>query len=238
MRAPFIAALGLFALAAHADDARDRLFLDLVRQRHIPPLDKSTWAAHVGQDAIWIGRGLRVARRAEVEGVQVDTGKSVEIQDFEAHDYGNAAVLTYVVVERHPQAGSEATAVRLRKMDTYLLRDKRWELVANAEVLGKPDRKAVTLDAAALDRYVGDYELVLAGKQIRTKVWREGRRLFAQTEGQQKSELLPLGADAFFDATEPQEGGPENVFITGADGRVTEWVYRDAGVEFRQRRLP
>jgi hypothetical protein len=213
------------------------MFLQLVKERHIPPVDKAAWAAHVGNDALWVGRGLRVARRAEVEGVQIDTGKKVEIRDFEAHDYGDTAVLTYVVVEHHPQTGGERV-VRLRKLDTYVFRDKRWQLVSNAEVLGQPDRKSVTLSAATLDRYVGNYELVLEGKPIRTRVWREGTRLFAQTDSQEKGELLPLSDTVFFDATEPQEGGPENVFVVAADGKVSEWIYRDAGVEFHQRPLP
>jgi hypothetical protein len=225
------------AMEAHADATRDAMFLQLVRERHIPPVDKANWAAHVGQDAIWVGRGLRVARRVEVESVQVDTGKTVEIKEFEAHDYGDTAVLSYVVVEHHPQTGGERV-IRLRKLDTYVLRDKRWQLVSNAEVLGQPDRKPVTLPPATLDRYVGNYELVLEGKPIRTKVWRDGTRLFAQTDGQEKGELLPLSETLFFDATEPQEGGPENVFVVGADGKVAEWIYRDAGVEFHQRRLP
>jgi hypothetical protein len=233
-----VAALALaLGVAAQADPARDAMFLALVKERHIPPVDKAAWAAHVGSDALWVGRGLRVARRAEVEGVQVDTGKKVEIREFEAHDYGDTAVLTYVVVEHHPQTGGERV-IRLRKLDTYVLRDKRWQLVSNAEVLGQPDRKPVTLSPATLDRYVGNYELVFEGKPIRTRVWREGVRLFAQTEGQEKGELLPLSETVFFDATEPQEGGPENVFVVAADGKVSEWIYRDAGVEFHQRRLP
>lgn len=231
-----ITAISGGAVVAHADTGRDALFMRLVQERHVPPVDVQAWAAHVASDAIWIGRGLRVARRAEVEGQQIDTGKTVEIREFEAHDYGDTAVLTYVIVEHHPQAGAERV-VRLRKMDTYVLRDNRWQLVANAEVLGQPDRKAVALAPAILDRYVGTYELVHQGKPVRTRVWREGTRLYAQTDGQDPGELVPLSETVFFDATEPQEGGPENVFVVGADGRVTEWIYRDAGVEFRQRRL-
>lgn len=225
------------AAIAHADAARDTMFLQLVKERHIPPVDKAAWAAHVGDDALWVGRGLRVARRAEVESVQVDTGKSVEIRDFEAHDYGDTAVLTYVVVENHTQDAGERV-VRLRKLDTYVLRNQRWQLVSNAEVLGQPDRKAKTLSPGALDRYVGNYVIVMEGKPLRTKVWREGSHLFAQTDGQQKGELMPWRENVFFDAAEPQEGGPENEFVVGKDGKVTEWIYRDAGVEFRQRREP
>jgi hypothetical protein len=216
---------------------RDAMFLDLVEERTLPPVDKTTWARHVGKDAIWVGGGLRVVRRDEVEGLQIDTGKRVEILDFEAHDYGTAAVLSYIVVEHHPQNGG-TTMVRLRKLDTYVQREGQWQLVANAEVVGKPDRKAVSIDAGALDRLAGTYETMLDGKAIRTKIWREGTRLFAQTDGQAKGELLPLGPTVFFDATEPEEGGPENLFVLGPDGRAEKWIWRSAGVEFPARRVP
>lgn len=217
---------------------RDAMFLDLVKERTLPPLDKTTWSRHIGEDAIWVGGGLRVVRREEVEGMQIDTGKRVEIQDFEAHDYGDAAVLSYVVVEHHSKSGGATTTIRLRKLDTYVQRDGRWQLVANAEIVGKPDRQPVAVDATTLDRVVGTYETMLDGKPVRTRIWREGSRLFAQTDGQQKGELLPLSPTLFFDATEPQEGGPENVFVLGPDGRAEKWIWRNAGVEFPARRLP
>lgn len=216
---------------------RDAMFLDLVKERTIPPFDKSTWGRHVGKDAIWVGGGLNVHRRDEVEGMQIATGKSVEIQDFEAHDYGHAAVLSYVVVEHHPQDG-KTTTIRIRKLDTYVQREGRWQLVSNAEVVGKPDRQAVSVDAVALERLVGHYETMLDDKPVRTRIWREGNRLFAQTEGQDKGELLPLSATLFFDAAEPQEGGPENLFVLGTDGRAEKWIWRSAGVDFPARRLP
>lgn len=229
--AAFAALSVMCAIAAQAGP-RDALFLDLVKERNAA----ATWSKHIGDDCVWVGNGLNVATRAQVSGMQIDTGKRVEITDFVAHDYGNAAVLTYIVVERHPQAAGETT-VRLRKMDTYLMRDGRWQLVANAEVVGKPDRKAVSVDAAALDRLTGTYETMLDGKPIQTKIFRKDTRLFAQTQGQEPGELVPLSPTLFFDAAEPQEGGPENVFVIGADGRATTWTWRSAGVEFPARRV-
>lgn len=232
--------LGTFALGAaagEAADARRAMFLDLVKERHVPDRAARAWSDHVGTQAVWVGRGLRVATRAEVQGQQIATGKRVDIQDFTAHDYGDAAVLTYLVVEHQPQNGGEVTT-RLRKMDTYLRRDGRWQLVANAEVVGRPDRKAVVLDAAALDRLAGSYETEFDGQVLRTRIWRDGSRLFARTDGQEAGELLPLSATLFFDASEPQEGGPENEFLIDADGRVREWLYRDGAVVIRSRRVP
>ena len=228
-----LAALSVGWSASAGAGPRDALFLDLVKERNAA----ATWAKHIGDDCVWVGNGLNVATRAQVSGMQIDTGKRVEITDFTAHDYGNAAVLTYISVEHHPQATGETT-VRLRKMDTYLQRDGRWQLVANAEVVGKPDRKAVSVDATVLDRLTGTYETLLDGKPVLTKIFRKDARLFAQTQGQEPGELIPLSPTLFFDAAEPQEGGPENVFVLGADGRATTWIWRSAGVEFPAKRLP
>lgn len=86
MRTPWVAfalTLLMTAFGARADATRDGLFLQLVKDRHIPSVDKANRAAHVGPDALWVGCGLRVARRAEVEGAQIDTGQTVGIEEFE-----------------------------------------------------------------------------------------------------------------------------------------------------------
>lgn len=222
--------------ALAAGTARDATFLALVKQRHLPPVDPRSWGEHVGADCVWVGRGLRVATRAEVQGMQIDTGKSVEIQDFVSRDYGDVAVLTYVVVERQPQNGAVLTTY-LRKMDTYLSKEGRWQLIANAEVVGKPDRKAVSLDPAVFDRYAGTYEATFNGKPLRTRFWRDGRRFMGQTEGQEAGELFPLSATTFFEAAQPEEGGPIDEFLVDEAGRVTGWVYRDGDFEVRARRV-
>ena len=232
-----IAAL-LTICAMHAwAGSRDALFLDLVKERHIPPVTRAAWSRHVADDCVWIGRGLGVATRAEVSGMQIDTGKAVEIREFAAHDYGDVAVLTYLVIERQPQGGGELTT-RLRKMDTYAQVEGRWQLVANAEVVGRPDRVAIGFDPARFDLYAGNYEATLGGKPVRTRVWRAGTRLLAQTEGQEPGELKPLSPTLFFDAATPEEGGPENIFVLDAGGRAVEWIYKDGAFEVRARRVP
>src|SRR5690349_18274671 len=96
----------LVACSVHAIGAearREELFLALVKERHVPPMEPQTWSRHVGSDCVWVGRGLRVVGRAEVQGLQMDTGKRIEITDFVAHDYGDTAVLTYIITEHQPQ---------------------------------------------------------------------------------------------------------------------------------------
>ena len=92
------------------------------------------------------------------------------------------------------------------------------------------------LESAVLDRYVGAYEARFNGQPVRTRIWREGDHLYAQTDGQEKSELLPLNNTEFFDAGEPEEGGA--VYVFKANGAATmEWIYRDGAVEVRSKRM-
>lgn len=65
-----------------------------------------------------------------------------------------------------------------------------------ARALGQPleDRPVLTLDAKALDEYVGVYRF--SDKVTRT-ITREGDRLFAQRSRGDKLEILPLGRDRF-----------------------------------------
>ena len=235
--AALVCAAALTVTPAYSSAARDAMFLDLVKERHLPPLSVERWGRHIGADCIWVGKGLGVATRADVSGQQIDTGKRVEIKDFTARDYGNVAVLTYLVVEHQPQAGREITT-RLRKMDTYASRDGEWQLIANAEVVGKPDRVAIAFDPKRFDNYAGTYETMMNGRPIRTRIWREGSKLMAQTEGQAAGEMLPLSPTLFFDAATPEDGGPENIFVLDASGRATEWTWREGAVEFKARRLP
>ena len=120
-----LTAVMTMSLPAFADASRDAMFLALVKERHVGPVTQESWGRHIGDDCVWVGRGLRVVGRSEVQGLQIDTGKRVEIQDFVAHDYCDAAVLTYLVLEHQPQSGRHVIT-RLRKMDTYLSRAGRW----------------------------------------------------------------------------------------------------------------
>lgn len=66
-----------------------------------------------------------------------------------------------------------------------------------AKALGKPleDRKAVALDPAGLDEYVGVYRF---DKETARVVTREGDKLFSQRTGGEKSEIFAADRDTFF----------------------------------------
>jgi len=229
------AALAFFAtsVAVSAEPPKQAMFLELLKERLSGYAgDKQAWKRHVAEDCIWVGNGMAVMDRKSVEGMQVDTGAKVEIEDLAVHDYGEVAVLTYITVE-HFQQGDAIRTQRYRKADTYARLQGDWKLIANAEIRGRPDRKVAHVDPAVLDRYAGTYVTMFNGKPVKTRFWRDGARFFAQTEGQEAGEMLPESETLFFDAATAQEGSADNIFVLDADGQAVEWIYRDGGIEYR-----
>jgi uncharacterized protein YneR len=85
-----------------------------------------------------------------------------------------------------------------------------------AKAIGKPeeDRKAVQLDAAVLDEYVGVYRF---DEQTTRAITREGTQLFSQRSGGDKQEILATAKDDFFF----KSGGARIRFRRDAQGKVT-----------------
>ncbi|MEA2601737.1 MAG: hypothetical protein QOF89_2729 [Acidobacteriota bacterium] len=84
------------------------------------------------------------------------------------------------------------------------------------------ERKAVKVDPAIYDAYVGEYEL--APSFILT-ITREGDQLFAQATGQSKAELFPESETRFF----LKVVDAQIELVKGADGKVTGLVLHQGG---------
>lgn len=84
------------------------------------------------------------------------------------------------------------------------------------------ERKAIKIDPAIFDAYVGQYQLTPA---LVVTVSREGDKLMAQPAGQPKLEIFAETETKFFltviDA--------QMEFVKGADGKVTHMVFRQEG---------
>lgn len=121
MKSIIWAALALLStsVAMSAESPKQAMFLELLNQRLSGYSgDKQAWKRHIAEDCIWVGNGMAVMDKKPVEGMQVDTGARVEIEDLAVRDYGEVAVLTYITVE-HIQQGGEIKTQRYRKADTY-----------------------------------------------------------------------------------------------------------------------
>jgi CubicO group peptidase (beta-lactamase class C family) len=91
-------------------------------------------------------------------------------------------------------------------------------------VLGAPskDHKEITVDPNVYDGYIGGYQM----NDFRLTFAREGDRLFAEVSGQ-KFQVFPESVrDYFFRGLEVQV-----TFVAGPNGRATELVLHEAGID-------
>jgi CubicO group peptidase (beta-lactamase class C family) len=84
------------------------------------------------------------------------------------------------------------------------------------------ERKAVKVDPAIYDAYVGEYELA---PSFSLTITREGDQLFGQATGQSKIELFPESETRFF----LKVVDAQIEFVKGGDGKVTGLVLHQGG---------
>jgi CubicO group peptidase (beta-lactamase class C family) len=87
-----------------------------------------------------------------------------------------------------------------------------------------------TVDPAAYDAYVGEYELQPG---FVLTVTRQGDRLLTQATGQQQIEVFPLSATEFF----PKVVDARIVFVRGADGKVDQLILKQGGRDMPAKRI-
>jgi hypothetical protein len=90
--------------------------------------------------------------------------------------------------------------------------------------------KEVAVDPKLFDDYVGGYQL--APGFVLT-VTRENDHLFVQATGQQKLQLFPEGPRDYF--LKPVDA--QITFVTGSDGRATELILHQGGMDQHAKRL-
>ncbi len=96
-----------------------------------------------------------------------------------------------------------------------------------AIVFGAPyelpkERKAISLDAKILERYVGEYRI---GTNIIVSITLEDGKLMGQLAGQSKFVILPESETEFFS----KDVNAQFVFAIGADGKVTGFTLKQGG---------
>jgi CubicO group peptidase (beta-lactamase class C family) len=90
------------------------------------------------------------------------------------------------------------------------------------------DRKEITVDPTLYDGYVGSYQM----NDFRLNVTREGDRLLVEVNGQ-KVQVFPESVrDYFFQDLEVQL-----TFVTGGNGRATELIVHEAGIDTHLNRI-
>ncbi|MBJ7417143.1 MAG: DUF3471 domain-containing protein, partial [Niveispirillum sp.] len=110
--------------------------------------------------------------------------------------------------------------------------DKVDAMVAERMAEQQKPRKAIAMDPATYDKFVGYYEMPFA-KDRPIKVYRDGTRFMANVIGQKPMELLPESPTKFFSKDMPMQGS----FQMDAAGKVTGVVLHQNGHELPAPRM-
>lgn len=99
----------------------------------------------------------------------------------------------------------------------------------------RPQRE-ISFSPTDFDKYVGYYELAFPDGHVFVRAYRQESRYFWQVEnaGQPPTEFFPESPTKFF-AT---EFAAQLSFVTAPDGRVTELILHEMGVQHMARRVP
>lgn len=114
----------------------------------------------------------------------------------------------------------------------FVQENGEWKYASEHQSIVPRDPKSITLDAATLDKYVGEYEFA---KNFFISVVREGNSLIAKTtDPTTRNELIPETASTFF--IKGQSG--RHSFEMNKQGKVTFFVFHSpTGEESRFRKV-
>lgn len=190
--------------------------------------DRAVWDRHLAEDGVFTDeRGTRRTKAELLEALQpLPAGYAgrLEPRDVEVRDFGTVAVLTFRAEESLTLHG-QTVADTYFETDTYLLRDRRWQMVASQVQAEVGDPQVAQVPRAALDRYAGVYRLA-AG--VRATLRRDGDSLVMEREGRPPQPLHPETERVFFT---PEGWDARWIFVSDADGRVTRLVARRRGAD-------
>jgi len=152
---------------------------------------------------------------------------ALTIEDVRVRIYGDAAVITGRLVEQGERVGR----VSLRFTNTYIKRQKRWQIVAG-QLTRLPQERAATTVAVnpnVLDTYAGQYELAT---NLIITITKDGNRLISEVGGR-KSELTPQSEIQF----SIPAANIKITFVRDANGQVTHLIINDNGREGQAKKI-
>ena len=188
------------------------------------------WASFVSADCLCAGETKSSVVRSIQNRPAAVRNWFGEILDLQAHSYGHTVVVRYRVTEFTELNGTRNSLEEWRT-ETHLLRAGRWILVAAADNPITPDPKPVVVSREILSRYVGRYQYTPGSVDTITL---EGDRLFVQSTGEAKVEILDENEYTFFAPGQQYR----LVFVSDASGAVTSLVFRQQGQQYVAQRLP
>jgi hypothetical protein len=199
--------------------------------------DTSIWSPYVANEYMIATPTGKVITKADVMngfGPPTQGYKDVfRFEDIRVIRDSNVAVMTYKIKEHEWWGSQDNDVPDLRKTDTYILRNGRWQLLASHETFYPIARKSIALNPVIYSKYVGRYQVM---PSLSYTISIEKNKLFIQENaGLSKAEIFPLSANVYFSQTDTgffNEGGVGVVvFVTDNKGNVKHISFRRYGTE-------
>jgi hypothetical protein len=189
----------------------------------VPAANKAVWERYVADDVIYTDENFQVMTKKQLlDGLSPlpkGYAGSIRMADIHSRINGDAAVLSYRVLEEETVFGQKLSPVYLAT-DTYFKRNGHWQMIASHVTVVPGDQKAVVLKPERYKSLVGSYELTPG---VTYSVTLEDGKLVGQRSGRAMEELLPADENTFF--IKGRLRG-EKVFVRDETGRTTQMLDR------------
>jgi uncharacterized protein DUF4440/uncharacterized protein DUF3471 len=188
----------------------------------VAPGSKRPWEEMVADDAMILdetGHDMdKNALLATISKLPPGYSGSIQIVDAKVRFAPKVAILSYNANETETVFGAVLHA-RYHMTDTWLYRNRRWQIVASQVLRYYEDPEAVELKPEQLDEYVGRYQLAPGNVLVIT---RRGEQLYAERESAKPYPLMAECVDLFF---RPGAEG-RRLFHRDTEGRVDAMIDR------------
>lgn len=196
----------------------------------IAPGKAEVWRRYLLEDVVFLDENGKVYDRAsllkELTPLPAGLVGRIEVDRFQTKLHGDTAVVAAEVQEYLDYHGQNLRT-RFRFLDTWLRTSDGWRLAARHTAAVLKDPPAISLPAAELCAYDGEYRLT---PEIATTVRCTKDGLTAERAGRPPAAYLPEVRDVFFAAGQPRS---RRIFVRDADGAVVGFVDRREGEDVR-----
>ncbi|MBB6095570.1 hypothetical protein HNQ60_004460 [Povalibacter uvarum] len=192
--------------------------------------DAARWGSFVDDDCLCAGETKADILKAIANRPSTVRSWFGDPGDIQVRFHEGVAAVRYRITE-FTEVNGHVQTLEQRRMETYLRRADRWILIAAAENLIPSDPQPIALPRQTLATYVGKYQYAPGSID---DVTLEGDRLFVESTGEAKVEILAENPTTFF------ARGREwrLVFRPDQRGAAKQVVFRQQGQEFVGERVP
>lgn len=239
MRRTFLLTLiSLFASQTQA--ATPDTFRELTERRAAAYVaeDRAYYEKLLSKDFVLLGDNGSVTNKADYLDSEFGSPRPKNMKPFYSFNSfhvvtarSDMAIVSYIKTQGM-KVGEQTVSADARRLDTYVLENGEWRLVAMAAIPVVKPPKAISLPPKKLTEYVGKYSI---SEGLESVVTVAGDHLTEQTTGQPAVTLLPVAPDTFFDPDDSPT--TRMVFRRDSRGKIIAWVYTSGDQEIVGKRM-